>query len=177
MTVHPSETRPSLPQYGVEALYRFALYQTREDYEKTAGAPAPAFDARRAPKYWADPEAAKSATRNVSYLVLALGADGISPAADDSGRPFLEMMSLSKFEAAAVNIPPTGATREDFPEGPLPAVPVPLKPLLPSEQLVFGFGGTPMIRGALWESSQAGVSAFTPADRALLRAIAAKLGL
>jgi hypothetical protein len=165
---------PSSSRYGIEKLYLFPYYQTREDYAKAAGKDAPAFDHTRPPKYWEDPGAIQSSRRNVVYdQVLALSPAGL-PVPSLDGKPMLEPLVLSKAEAAQVNIPPKGPTITNVPGAEVPEVPPPLRNLAAYEELCFGFGGTVFVRNKSIPEAQPG---FTEDDRAVLVAIAAKLGL
>ena len=160
------------PIYGLENLYLFRRYQTRADYQQATGVEPPAFDPRRAPKYWFDPKARESSRRNVVYdFIIAMGP-GTAAAPGPDGKPMLDVLVLSKEEAATVNIPPNGTNifGADVPE-----VPSPLRALEPGEELFFQFGGVVAVKNVeLFDSLKEG---FTAADRALMQAIARKLGL
>ncbi|MBM3740315.1 MAG: hypothetical protein FJW39_31560 [Acidobacteria bacterium] len=163
---------PAQARYSITKLQLFPVYATVEDFQKATGNPAPAFDASRAPKLWFDPKAAESPRRNVVYdNVVALGPQG-QPLTGPDGKPALEPMLLSREHAATVNIPPRLA---NVPGANVPEVPVPLRPLNANEEIYLDFGGV-MVRDTSVpdESDRSG---FTGTDRALLKAIAAKLGL
>jgi hypothetical protein len=159
------------PIYGLENLHLFRRYQTREDYQKATGAEPPPFDARRPPKYWLDPKAKDSLRRNVVYdFVIAMGPGSAAVPGPD-GKPMLDVLLLSKDEAATVNIPPdaTNVAGADVPE-----VPMPLRALEPGEELCFRFAGVVAVKNVeLFDAVQEG---FTAGDRALLQLIARKLG-
>lgn len=161
------------PKYSLDKLYVFPYYQTREDYRRAVGQEPPPWDPNRAPKYWFDPNARQSTRRNVVYdLVIATSETGSALVGPD-GKPMLDLLVLGKEEAATVNIPPKDLT--NVPGADRPEVPCPLRPLEPNEELFFDFGGAVAVKNReLWASVDVG---FTLEDRALLRAIAKKLGL
>lgn len=160
------------PKYSLEKLYLFPYYQTREDYQRATGQEPPPWDPNRAPKHWFDPNAAQSARRSVIYEnVLALSDTG-SPLVSPDGKPMLDVLVLSKEEAATVNIPPLGT---NVPGADRPEIPCPLRALDPDEELFFDFGGVVAVKNRkLFSQLETG---FTADDRALLRAIAEKLGV
>ena len=41
-----------LPKYGLDKLYLFPYYQSREQYRAATGEEPPAFDPTRPPQYW-----------------------------------------------------------------------------------------------------------------------------
>jgi hypothetical protein len=160
------------PKYGLKSLYLFPYYQTREDYRQSTGQESPAWDSRRAPKYWCDPSAGASVRRNVIYdLVLATAPNG-TPLPGPDGKPQLDVLVLKKEEAATVNIPPDGT---NIPGADVPEVPCPLRPLEPGEELFFDIGGVVAVKNvALYAAMEVG---FTAQDRLLLKAIGRKLGV
>jgi len=150
----------------------FPRYQTRDDYRKAVGVEPPPFDMRRAPKYWRDPAAMAATRNNVVYAnVLLMSELGIAIPGSD-GRPQLDVLVLSKAEAATVNIPPDAT---NVPGADVPEVPMPLRNLEPGMQLEFGFAGVVRVRDTTVADDTVG--GFTPSDRALLEAIARKLGV
>jgi hypothetical protein len=159
------------PIYGLENLYLFPRYQTREDYLKATGAEPPPFDARKAPKYWFDPKAKESPRKNVVYdYILAMGPGSAALPGPD-GKPMLDLLLLGKDEAGTVNIPPNASC---VPGADVPEVPFPLRALEPGEELCFQFAGIVAVRNVeVFESLKEG---FTAADRALIQSIARKLG-
>jgi hypothetical protein len=163
-----------LPKYGLDKLYLFRVFQDQEEYRQVTGMEPPEYSDRRPPKFWFDPKAMESPRRNVIYdQVIALGANGM-PVAGPDGKPVLEPLVLLREEAATVNIPPRV---KGVMLGPAePSVPVPLRALEEDEELVFEFGGAVGVRNKkLWEELAAG--GFSAEDRALLKAIAKKLGV
>src|SRR5512145_339518 len=91
--------------YGIDKLYLFPVYGTRERYKLATGQEAPPFDPRRQPKFWFDPKAGEAGRRNVVYdAVLALDQFG-RPMLDAAGKVMLEPMVLTAQHASTVNIP------------------------------------------------------------------------
>ncbi len=169
------------PKYGLDSLYRFPYYQTRDAYRAVTGQLPPPFNPNRPPKYWFDSKAAESTRRNVVYdPILGVAANGL-PLADKDGKPVLDILVLNKDEAATVNIPPngvdpvTGTAYTNVPGADVPEVPAPLRPLAPNEELIFDFGGIVAVKNVdLFKTLKVG---FTYQDRAMLEAIARKLGV
>jgi len=161
------------PKYGLDSLYLFPYYQTRDAYRKAAGEEPPPWDPRKPPKYWMDAKARLSGRRNVVYdFTLAISQSG-TPLAGPDGKPMLDLLVLPKEDAATVNIPPDAT---NVPGTDVPPVPPPLRPLEPNEELFFDVGGVVAVKNLdhpYWKET----AGFTQADRALLRAIAAKLGV
>lgn len=159
------------PKYGLDKLFLFKVFQSRQEYREITGSEPPEYTSARPPKFWFDPAAKDSVRRNVVYeRVLALGANGL-PIAGPDGKPCLEPLVLLKDEAANVNIPDNKSNGVAE-----PPVPVPLRALDPDEELAFDFGGAVVVRNKkLWE--QIVSEGFTTKDRELLQAIAQKLGV
>jgi hypothetical protein len=161
-------------RYGLERLHQFPYYQTRQAYEAATGLEAPPFNPTRPPKYWFDPAANESTKRNVVYdQVIAYSASG-SPLMGDKGQPLLEILMLTKDEAATVNIPPKELGKTNVPGADVPEIPPPLRPLREDEELFFPMGGIVAVRIKGTLEADRG---FTEEDRALLEAIARKLGV
>lgn len=161
------------PKYGLNQLYLFPQYQTREEYQAATGKEPPPFDPTRPSQHWFDPEAAKSTKRVLVYeRALAIDEKGF-PKRDENGRPYLEPLVIPRTEAATVNIPYKKAANE--PSSGLPDVPVPCRELHEDEELDFDFGGVVIVRNRNF-ADQA-VVGYTVADRELLRAIARKLNV
>lgn len=162
-----------LPKYGLDKLYLFPIFQTREQYRDATGEEAPPFDPNRPPQAWFDPEAKNSTKRVIVYEhALAVAENGL-PKRNADGMPFLEPLALPKAEAATVNIPYKRAGNERGADA--PEVPCPVRPLDPQEELFFDFGGIPMVRNkTIAEAANFG---FSPQDREILRAIARKLNV
>lgn len=162
------------PQGDLSVLYLYPVYQTRADYAQAHGVEPPPFDPSRPPQHWFDPEAAKSTKRVIVYeRVLAIGERGQALLGPD-GRPYCEPLVLPRADAAVVNIPYKEAANE--PGTDVPSVPVPLRALYPEEELAIAFGGLVVLRRRdLWQQAVSQPTAWTEADRALLRAIARRL--
>ncbi|HEU0123542.1 MAG TPA: hypothetical protein VFQ91_23630 [Bryobacteraceae bacterium] len=161
-------------RYGLESLYLFPYYQTREDYQKATGHEPPKWDSTRPPKYWTDPTAKDSLRRNITYdQVIAYTASG-APIFDENGNPTTELMMLYKEDAIAVNIPPKGIGTANIEGADVPEVPPPLRALKPEEELFVPFGSIIAVRikGTLEPDR-----GFTEEDRTLLLQIARKLGV
>ncbi|MGB9611835.1 MAG: hypothetical protein ACPL7M_12750 [Bryobacteraceae bacterium] len=162
-----------LPKYGLEHLFLFPVYPTREKYREMTGEEPPPFDPNRPAQYWRDPEAMKSTRRVIIYdRVLATDERGY-PKAGPDGKPYFEPLALPRQEAATVNIPPKKAANEQK-EG-LPDIQPPCRELEEDEELAFDFGGIVVVRNKNFASQE--VVGFTVADRELLRAIAKKLNV
>lgn len=161
-------------RYGIESLYLFPYFQTREDYQKATGVEPPKWDSTRPPKYWFDPAAKDSTRRNVTYdQVIAYSASG-SPLFDDKGNPTLELMMLNKDEAAGVNIPPKGLGIANVSGADKPEIPPPLRALRADEELFVPFGSIVAVRVKGTLEPDRG---FTEEDRSVLLAIARKVGV
>lgn len=161
-------------RFGLERLYMFPYFQTREEYQKAIGVEPPKWDSTKPPKYWYDPAAKDSTRRNVTYdQVIAYSASG-SPLLDANGNPTMELMMLNKDEAANVNIPPKGLGSANIPGADVPEIPPPLRALHADEELFIPFGSIIAVRikGTLEPDR-----GFTEEDRAILLGIARKLGV
>jgi hypothetical protein len=164
------------PTYGISNLYLFPVYQTREAYREATGVEPPPYDQNRPVKSWFDPKAAASPKRKLIYENVIAFADNGVPLVGPAGEPVLEPLLIDRDEAATVNIP-----RKEFKENvaELPQkgieIPVPLRALEPGEELYFQFGNTVAVKNIdLFSGLEEG---FTRTDRAMLRAIATKLGV
>jgi hypothetical protein len=163
------------PTYGITHLYLFPVYQTREAYKQATGVEAPPYDPTKPLKSWFDPKAAESTSRKLVYERVIAYADNGMPLASLDGKPVLEPLLIDRLVAATVNIPPKGPNIPDAPTTGL-EIPVPLRALYADEELYFQFGGSVAVKNkALFGQLEAGN--FTAADRALLQAIAEKLGI
>jgi hypothetical protein len=156
------------PVYCVSNLCLFPVYETREEYREATGVEPPPFDSNKPVKLWFDPSALRSTKRKLVYENVAAYAENGAPLIGSDGNPALEPLLIDRQEAGTVNIP---SEREWSNWG--IDIPVPMRPLDPGEELYFQYGG---IIGVRDPSGDAG-GAFTKSDRALLRAIAAKLGI
>jgi len=158
-------------KYSIGALFLYPWYSSRQDYLNATGIEAPPFDPSKPPKYWFDPEAPKSIKKFVGYeRVLAVDEKGHALAGPD-GKPYLEPLLLARADAATVNIP-RGVTNE--PGADQPPVPCPLRALEPEEELYFLLGEAWVHNKNIPDTTVVG---FSVQDRALLAAIAQKLGV
>lgn len=164
-----------MQKYGLDSLYLFPYYQDSDTYTKATGLPAPAFNPNRQPKYWFDPAAAKSVKRTVVYTAALATADDGTPLVSATGKPVLDILALNKDEAATVNIPAKGPGATNQPGAGQPEIMPPLRALEPNEELAFGFGSTVYVHNTDFPFETAGD--FGAPDRALLQAIAKKLGV
>jgi len=160
------------PSYSIENLYLFPVYHSQDEYQRGIGQAAPAWDAKRLPKFWFDPKAKDSTKRNVVYdSVLALDVNG-KEMTDANGKIMLDVLMLTKQEASTVNIPPPFG---NVPGATAPPVPCPMRPLASNEEIYYQFGGVLAVKNTdLFDNAQSG---FAASDRALLQSIATKLGL
>jgi hypothetical protein len=157
--------------YSLSELHLFRTYSTVEEYRKATGENPPAYDPSRPPKNWFDPGALASPRRTVVYdPVLAIGPQG-QILADADGKPMLDILLLSKDEAARVNL---WHEQSGHPAPTLPPVPAPLRPLRANEELIFLYPQLVVVRD---KSVEADKGMFTAEDRALLRKIARKLAV
>lgn len=152
--------------------YLFPVFSTREEYRKATGQEAPPYNPARAPKHWFDPKAGASPRRTVVYDLAIQTADQGQPLADKEGKPVVDVLLLTRDEAATVNMWESG---NGFAPPTLPRVEPPLREPDPGQEFAFIFPG---VVGVLDRAkSEASAPNFTPADRATLQAIAKKLGL
>ena len=161
-------------QYGLEDLYLFPYYQTREAYLIATGHEPPAWDPKSPPKAWEDPKALQAQRRNVIYDFVVSYAKNGSPLVGDDFKPSLDLLVLTKEEAATVNIPPKGPTVSNVPGADVPEIPPPLRALHANEELFMPFPGVVAVRNKDLQPLEYG---FNRNDRALLQDIARKLGI
>ena len=161
-------------RYGIERLYLFPYYQTREAYQKATGVEPPKFDGAKPPKLWFDPAAKDSIRRNIAYdRVISYAVNG-ALLFDENDKPLLEGLVLNKDEAATLNIPPRGLGMANIPGADKPEIPPPLRALAADEEFFVPFGG---IIGVRIKGTLEPDRGFTEEDRTLLLAIARKLGV
>jgi len=128
-------------------LQKFPVYQTC-DAAAVAGVPCPVYDASKPVKSWVDPNPpAADREGNVKYTSICLARDRRTPAVEN-GKPFLCEFTISADEARRLNIPPKDFTGRIQEPAQLFERPVPMRALLPDEEMYFGFGGLPMVRKA-----------------------------
>jgi hypothetical protein len=161
-------------RYGIQELYLFPYFQTREDYKKAVGVEPPPFNSNRAPKYWFDPAAKDYSRRSMVYGQSLVYYSNGSPMADAKGNPVLDVLVINRDEAASVNIPAKHVGAANIAGADAPEVPMPLRPLEPNEELFFPFPGIVAVR---IKGTQEADRGFTEEDRAILLAIAKKLGV
>jgi hypothetical protein len=162
-----------IPKYGLDKLYLFPFYQTREQYRLAVGEEPPPFNPTRPPQGWFDPQMKNSTKRTVIYEnVLAVNEKG-QPKRDEEGRPYFEPLMILRSEAATVNIPLKLASGE--PGAEVPEVPPPVRALDPDEELIFDFLGVVMVRNKKL-NTETPVN-YSAQDREILRAIARKLNV
>lgn len=162
-----------IPKYGLEKLYLFPFFQTREQYRQATGQEPPEFDPTRPPQGWYDPQMGHSTKRTVIYdNVLAIDEKG-RPRLNAEGKPYFEPLMILRSEAATVNIPPKLSANE--PGTGVPEVPPPVRALDPEEELIIDFGGVVMVRNKTL-NTETPVN-FSAQDRELLKAIARKLNV
>lgn len=173
---------PTASTYPLSALYLFPVFQTREQFKQVMGYDAPPYNPSIQVKSWMDLSAQGSAQRNVIYQnVIALAENG-QPLLNEKGEPFFELMLLRREIASSANIKPKSfdGSAVELPETGY-EIPVPCRELLPEESLYLSFGGLVMVRNSKNEAKEpAPVPApgdFTQEDRALLQAIATKIGV
>jgi hypothetical protein len=168
--------QPNKAKYGINELALFRQFTTREEYLKLYGVAPPAFDTSRRPKFWRDESVDLTDPEEmIEYLVPKVV----------NGAWKLVRIMMPAFEAAAVNIPETlpGAIipgHSEWDGRGRPSWETPVRPLLPNESLFAGFGGLSVCLVARADLAVAEAEAggeFLPRDRALVEAIAAKLGV
>lgn len=165
------------PKYGIDKLYLFPYYPTPADYEKATGKPCPPWNPTLRQKHWEDPSAENTGDDFAVYpIVLAtdMKVTGVASRGPD-GQPYTRKMVIPYEAAVTVNIPLFGSLPTD--KATLPEYPCPMRPLESNEQLFFEpVMGTPAVKNTdLYVSPLE--NSFTSDDRALLRAIAKKLGV
>lgn len=133
---------------GLGSLYLFPVYQTREQYKAATGKDAPLWNPNKPVKSWEDTNApVPDEDGDVRYLMLALAADGRTPAVKE-GRPYLRLTRVKYADAVTVNIPEkefhNSLIQDAGALSPFASldVPVPCRELAPHERLKFGFGAT-----------------------------------
>lgn len=159
----------------LSALYLFREYQTREEYEKVTGKPAPPYNPDLPAKHWEDPSP-KTQGRFVLYMNILATNEENEVLVGEDGNPFFEPMSLPVAQAKTVNIPPKQAANEP---GNKFVIQPPCRDLEGDERLVFQPGvpfRVPMVHRPSLEEVDAPAQ-WTVGDRELLRRIAAKLGV
>ena len=161
----------------ISVLNAFPTYATADDYTRATGQPCPAWNPNRHPKSWLDPKPKKMTTGpdGTPYTMYLNSFLGNFDPEDQS--PIFESLMLSIAEASTVNIAPTGTGQTNVPGADATPVPCPSKPLTSTQQIVrLGIGQVPVVRNIDVPLPSDNAGGFTDADRALLQAIATKLG-
>ncbi len=166
---------------GIGSLYLFPVYQTREQYKQATGKDAPTWNPNAPAKSWLDPNPpAPDEDGDVRYLMLAMAADGRTPAVKD-GRPYLRLTRVNFADAGAVNIPAkdfhNSLIQDPGALSPFAAldVPVPCRELATDERLKFGFGATVQVEKVSETPAVVGGAVTDPEVKQLLLAINSKL--
>ena len=121
--IHPRDWAPKTVRF----------YQSQEDYEKTHQGPFLPFDERYPAKYWEETDPRISLSEPREYLFYRVHYPG---------EVKVFSMKVSPSEALMVNIPPPTVTGN-----PVIIFPEPIKPLLPTDSLIFTvFGGVKIRR-------------------------------
>ena len=162
-------------QYSISALIPSAIktFSNQADYFAKTGKTAPQYNPALPIKAWID-TSAPAGFAMLTYNTAHLDANG--------QKPVVTTISMPSFLASAVNLPPDS--------GPIPhstagTYLTPIRALLPNEQLVAspfspnGIGG--VVNLDLYNpnppASAPPTGGFTDADRSLLKAIAAAIGI
>lgn len=166
----------------------FQIFGNRTEYKAATGQDAPPFDAGRRIKRWFDPKAGADGLPEVIYQNnIMIRTDGTF--ALKNGTPVTRPLVLPVEEARTVNLPPEDPSGNTSIQPGWAEIPCPFRDLTEDEILVVagaeaGFlsGKLIMIRNVkLFEEERARQAdesgKFTTSDRALLTAIAKKLGV
>lgn len=167
----------------------FPEYRNRAEYKAAFGVDAPPFDVTRKIKLWQDPSAGSDGLPEVIYNnAVMTKKDGTFVLKNN--KPVIKPIVLPVDEAKSVNLPPEdekGNTGEI--ESWMPPIQNPFRDLVEGEEIVVAGPDMGLLSGKflvirntkLWAEEQAAAleesGKFTVADRQLLTAIAAKLGV
>lgn len=160
---------------GLDTLYLFPVYQTREQYKAATGQDAPAWTPNAPTKSWFDPNPPPADEDGfVQYLMVGLGPDGKTPGVKD-GKPYLRLTRILRTFAMTVNIGQKAFDGSVQDPGSLSQfadyeVPVPCRPLAQDEELHFGWGGLVSVRKK-FEAPPAGGGTATAAPDPELKKI------
>ncbi|MBA3973599.1 MAG: hypothetical protein C0504_05180 [Candidatus Solibacter sp.] len=165
----------------------FRMFANRTEFKSAAGQEAPPYDPARKIKRWFDSNAGADGLPEVIYQNNIMSRpDGTFVL--KNGAPVVRPLVLPVEEARTVNLPPEDPSGNTAIQPGWTEIPCPFRDLTQDEILVVagaeaGFlsGKVIMIRNAkLFEVEQARLAdesgKFTAADRAILKAIADKLG-
>lgn len=184
----PNQVPMKAAQELLTAHTAFDIYQSRTEYLELTGKIPPPYDPSRKLKRWADPNALADGLPEVIYpnnIMLNAQKTWIMR----NGAPVLRPLVLPAEEAATVNLPPEDPSGRTSIQVDMEEIPCPFRNLLPGEIIVptgaesgFNSGKFLAIRDvARFDAEQAKAAdesgKFTSADRAMLRAIAEKLGV
>ena len=128
------EELEKLPQYGTSELKlpEVRLFQSREHYKLITGKEAPVYYPNYPNKYWDIPN---PSTPRISYHVLDQ---------TDPNKPTLTLITILAKYAMSVNIPSGATNAEEIYSN--TTEPLPIRPLLPHEELILGFGGIILVK-------------------------------
>jgi hypothetical protein len=165
--------QPDRDQYGVNAIALFKCYMTPAEYAAAFGEDPPPFDVSLRPKYWFDTSVDLSDPEGeAEYQIVVQDKK--------TGLYSIRTIHLAVAEAARPNIPSGAAVAgdDDFSRArnQTPRE-VPIRKLLDNEMLTSSPFGPSIVRTDKKEVIDEAAGRFTASDRALLKAIAAKLGV
>lgn len=153
---------------GLQEIQIFKSYATRAAYREATGVEPPAYNPLLAPKHWEDPGADPSLDYAQYTVPRTNKATGDYAADPVTGEIPVAPLILDTPIARAVNIP------GEYDRPVQRAVPVPIRPLKQTEKIIRTINGIWVKDSA---EQQSGPTAWTHEDRAMLQAIARKLGL
>jgi hypothetical protein len=116
-----------------ESLCLFPLFKDASDYRERIGIEPP-WTPTNPVKYWFDPNAAKSTKRTIVYPTCITGLI-------IDGQPEVDAAVYPRDRAASVNIPPSNWNGSI-----IPAEPLPIRDLLPIEELYADSNGNILVR-------------------------------
>jgi hypothetical protein len=155
----------STGMFPINELYLYPVFQTRDEYLKATNEEAPEWDPNRPVKSWFDPAARNTNKRTFLYDVVLMYDKNGMVLPDANGVPQVEQLALLREEAARVNILPRERMVDYGPGSKVAPIPVPMRALKPTEELVFTFGGVVAVKDKAKVAPEQPVS-FTSGDRA-----------
>ena len=166
----------------------FPIYKDRKDYKERTGQEAPPYSPDRPLKFWADVNAGADGAPEVVYLNnIMLKSDGYWFLRN--GAPTTKPLVLTAEEAQTVNLPPEDPSGNTVVPANTKVLACPFRDLGSDEVLAIAgpemgmLSGTQIvIRNTKLYAAELAKEAddsgkFTPTDRALLKAIASRLGV
>lgn len=159
--------QPNEAIYSIGMLYLFTkIYNSSEAYQAATGYACPPVNFSMPQKNWWDSSlAGQDPNAPVQYTVAQLNKDGSWSIA---------IITLTVSQAMAINVP-SGANSSDpalMAWLQQPNIPIPIRPLLPNEQLVYNPFGCNVIRTDMQGGSTGnGAPDFTSTDRATMNTI------